>query len=162
MSATSSSPGAVEEQYKKWIPILELASQEVFELMLGSHLVVAPVPVADDLVITAMVGLAGVLCGVLTIRCSSKAAAKMASKMLGIEAQKPQEEIWDALGEVCNMIAGNFKNKVSGLGDGCMLSVPTVITGNDYECHSFGETNNLQVEFRFEDEGIIIALEIHS
>jgi len=46
----------------------------------------------------------------------------------GVEAEKVGPEISDALGEVCNMIAGNFKNKISGLSEGCMLSVPTVIT----------------------------------
>ena len=36
------------------------------------------------------------------------------------------------LGELRNMIAGNFKLKVTSLADHCMLSVPTVITGDDY------------------------------
>jgi len=31
---------------------------------------------------------------------------------------------------------GNFKNKIDGLSDGCMLSLPTVITGSDYTLHS--------------------------
>ena len=26
------------------------------------------------------------------------------------------------------MVAGNFKNKIAGMGNGCKLSVPTVIT----------------------------------
>ncbi len=143
--------------------MLEQSAQEVFELMLGSHLVVAPEAVADDgLDITAMVGLAGLLCGVMTIRCSSKAGAKMASKMLGVDADKAVSEIWDALGEICNMVAGNFKNKISGLGDGCMLSVPTVITGGDYECHSLGNSKILRINFLFDGDGIIAALEIHS
>ena len=55
--------------------------------------------------------------------------------------------MWDALGEICNMVAGNFKNKVSGLGNGCMLSVPTVITGRDYHCHSLGEREYYASEF---------------
>jgi chemotaxis protein CheX len=160
---------SVIESHQGWLSVLELSAQEVFELMLGSHLVVATEAASQDqdqdkdgLDITAMVGLAGRLCGVLTIRCSSKSGARMASKMLGVDAEKAATEIWDALGEVCNMIAGNFKNKISGLGDGCMLSVPTVITGGDYCCHSSGTAETLQINLLFEGDRIIAALEIHS
>jgi len=86
----------------------------------------------------------------------------MASKMLGIGRGESAAEIWDAMGEICNMVAGNFKNKISGLGDGCMLSVPTVITGGDYSCHSMGNATSLQVNFLFEEERIIVGIEIHS
>jgi CheY-specific phosphatase CheX len=42
-----------------------------------------------------------------------------------------------ATSEICNMVAGNFKNKISGLGDGCcMLSPTSVITGEDYTVHA--------------------------
>jgi len=110
----------------------------------------------------AIVGLAGRLCGMLTIRCSSKSGAKIASKMLGVDVDKAVSEIWDALGEICNMVAGNFKNKISGLGDGCMLSVPTVITGGDYRCHSLGNSTTLQINFLFDGDGVIATLEIHN
>ena len=86
--------------------------------------------------VTAMVGLAGKLSGMVSIRCQEKAAALMASRMLGLELDKVGPDISDALGEVCNMVAGNFKNKIAGLGDGCMLSPPSVITGEDYMVHT--------------------------
>ena len=34
------------------------------------------------------------------------------------------------------MIAGNFKGKFSGVGNHCMLSVPTIIVGTNYEARS--------------------------
>ena len=55
----------------------------------------------------------------------------MASKMLEVEEDKTGSELADAMGEICNMVAGNFKNKIAGLSAGCMLSVPTVITGSE-------------------------------
>src|SRR5258708_26089880 len=114
-----------------WISTLQLAMQEVFDLMLACPLEVpASPPIEKGLDITAMVGLAGQLCGVLTVRCSAKSATHMASRMLGTDPDIAGPEVWDAMGEICNMVAGNFKNKISGLGDGCMLSVPTVITGS--------------------------------
>jgi chemotaxis protein CheX len=82
--------------------------------------------------------------------------------MLGIELDKVGPEIADALGEVCNMVAGNFKNKIPGLGDGCMLSPPSVITGNDYSIHSMAQTPALEVGFLFENMPIIVSVQVHS
>lgn len=160
MSLSTSNSSGVEHQ--SWNPVLVLSTQEVFETMLGSKLDLASEPPPEEaLDVTAMVGLAGLLCGVLTVRCSSRAAGRMASKMLGIELDKAGPETWDAMGEICNMVAGNFKNKISGLGDGCMLSVPTVITGGDYSCRSMGDSSTLQGNFLFEEERFIVAIQIH-
>jgi len=145
-----------------WLPTLQLSMQEVFELMLGCSLEPAAEPPSEEgLDITSMVGLAGQVCGILSVRCSTKSAAQMASRMLGIDAEQAGPQMWDAVGEICNMVAGNFKNKISGLGDGCMLSVPTVITGGDYNVHSMGH-NNLHTALLFEGQPVVISLEIHS
>jgi chemotaxis protein CheX len=146
-----------------WLPLLQLAAEEVFEIMLGVKIE----PLTDTSLlsaseITSMVGLAGQLCGVLTLRCSFETAALMASKMLGVEPQEADQQLWDATGENCNMVAGNFKNKVTGLSDKCMLSVPTVITGGDYTFHSLADAGTLEVTMTFEKHPIVVALEIHS
>jgi chemotaxis protein CheX len=152
------SHGAPED----WLPFLELACREVFEIMLGCKLEPLQPQEAAPSEFTAMVGLAGQLCGVLTLRCSAQSATLMASKMLGIDPKQADEHMWDALGEVCNMIAGNFKNKLTGMADHCMLSVPTVITGADYSFHSLADAGPLEVSFAFEGSPIVVALEVHS
>ena len=145
-----------------WLPTLQLAMQEVFDLMLASPLEVPSQPPPEaGLDITSMVGLAGQLCGVLTVRCSTKTAGRMASRMLGVEAEKAGQEMWDAVGEICNMVAGNFKNKIAGLGDGCMLSVPTVITGGEYTLHAMVD-EELRTVLLFEGEPVVLSLEVHS
>jgi chemotaxis protein CheX len=82
--------------------------------------------------------------------------------MLGVTVDKAGPEMADALGEISNMVAGNFKNKIAGLGDGCMLSPPTVITGSNYDLHSLADSPGLQVRMLFEDMPIEITLQIHS
>ena len=144
-----------------WVPLLELAAREVFERMLGSQLSAPKPGIETVLDITSMVGLAGQLRGVLSLRCSHKAAGLMASKMLGIELDMAGPELCDAFGEVCNMVAGNFKNKVSSLSEGCMLSVPTVITGSDYELHAPAESFALETSLLFEGMPLVISLQIH-
>ncbi|HZP63317.1 MAG TPA: chemotaxis protein CheX [Terriglobales bacterium] len=145
-----------------WSPLLELATREVFEIMLGCKLETGDgvAQAAGDF--TAMVGIAGQLCGLLTLRCSAHSAAVMASKMVGGDIKESDPQMWDAVGEIANMIAGNFKNKLTGMGDGCLLSVPTVITGTDYSFRSMADTGPLQVTILFESSPITVSVEIHS
>jgi len=163
MSTSSSAQTSVSVIRENWQALLELATCEVFEMMVGSQLKRAPN--AEDIVVsefTAMVGLAGSLCGVLSLRCSAESAGLIASKMLGIDSSDAQQESWDAIGEVCNMIAGNFKAKLSGTGDRCMLSVPTIITGGDYHLHSLADAGTVEVALEFEESVLWITLELHT
>lgn len=145
-----------------WATALQLAAQEVFELMLACPLAIPPTtPSEEGLDLTAMVGLAGLWSGLITMRCSRHAAARMASRIIGIETTKTSPEMLDAVGEICNMVAGNCKNKISGLGDACMLSVPTVITGADYNFHPLS-TEEFRTVMRFEEQTVVFTLEIHT
>jgi chemotaxis protein CheX len=146
---------------ESWVPLLEVATREVFELMLGCQLTVPAATEESTLEVTAMVGLAGELCGVLSVRCSRKAAALMTSKMLGVTLDQIGSEAADALGEVCNMVAGNFKNKIAGLAESCMLSPPTVITGSDYTLRSQADSPALESRLMLEGLLIVITLQVH-
>jgi chemotaxis protein CheX len=153
---------AADRSHEGWIPLIEFAAREVFELMLGCQLNAPATAEEATPGITSMVALTGRLCGVLSIRCSEKAATLMASKMLGVTPDKASPEVADALGEICNMVAGNFKNKIVGLDDGCMLSPPTVITGSDYNLHTLADLPGLELTLLFEGMPIAISLQIHS
>jgi chemotaxis protein CheX len=145
---------------EQWPELLELSTKEVFQIMLSSALEdVNGEAESVPLECTAMVGLAGHLCGVLTFRCSPQSAAIIASKMLGIEIKNCDEQSLDAIGEVSNMVAGNFKNKISGLSESCVLSAPTVVVGGDYRVHSL-VAQSLQKTFKFEGESVSVALEL--
>jgi chemotaxis protein CheX len=153
---------APNDSRENWIPLLEVAAREVFELMLSCQLTAPATPNETALEVTSMVGLAGRLCGVLSVRCDRKAAALMTSKMLGVALDKVGPEVADALGEIANMVAGNFKNKIVGLAEGCMLSPPTVITGSDYNLQSMSDSPALEIRLLFEGMLIVISLQIHS
>jgi chemotaxis protein CheX len=151
-----------ERGRENWLPTLQLAVREVFELMLACSLEVpTAAPAEEELDITAMIGLAGPLRGVLTVRCRNEAATRMAGRMLGIDVNPAGPETWDAVGEICNMIAGGFKNKISTLGDSCLLSLPTVITGADCQLQSHANVQVLRTALLFEGETVLVSLEIH-
>lgn len=158
---SSGHTAAGADDHREWIPLLEMATREVFQLMLACQLTPPSNLDESGLDVTSMVGLAGQLCGVMTVRCQRQAAILMASKMLGLPIEKVGPDFADAIGEVCNMVAGNFKNKIAGLSDGCMLSPPTVITGSDYSMHSLANSPGLQVRTLFENLPVVITLQIY-
>jgi chemotaxis protein CheX len=147
----------------QWRHILETATLEVFHMMLGAELQLLPDPPGQPRgEQTAMVGMAGALCGMTTIRCSSETAGKFASLMLGGDAASNKSMIGDAMGELCNMVAGNFKAKITALADQCVLSVPTVISGEDYAMHSAEPSDGVQFALDFSGATVWVALTIHA
>jgi len=153
---------ATRSHEENWLPILELAVQEVFEIMLGCR--VKPAAQSEhtpSYEFTGMIGLAGALCGILTVCCDAKTAGEIAKRMLGDTAGS-KEQVADALGEICNMIAGNFKNKLAGTDGQCMLSVPTVISGGEYSFRSLAEGSCMETVVLFEDAPIAVRLQLEN
>jgi len=160
---TSLSGSRFRPDDQEWHVALYEAAAEVFELMVGEPVSRQEASAVDETNnTTAMVGLAGALCGVLSIRCHKVSAASIASKMLGEPVQSTDStQLCDAVGEICNMVAGNFKARIEGLQEKCMLSVPTVITGQDYSLHSLADDDRLEVVLGFQGETIVLRLEVH-
>ncbi len=160
---SADSPAVVRFRQEEWLPILELAVQEVFQIMLGSQLGPAaksePLPQAE---VMAMVGLAGSLRGVVTFSCGAQSATQIAARMLGADFTHIEGQVWDAIGEICNMIAGNFKNKLTGLDGFCLLSVPAVVTGRAYRFHSLAGGDSLETVLLFEGAPLVIRLDLHA
>jgi chemotaxis protein CheX len=171
ISAKSSGPGKYagvlagrprEETQQRFTQALGSAAAEVFEVMVGTPLHPSEqvgLPRFADY--TAMIGLAGDLCGVLSFRCSLESAARIAGKMLGIDEQSSEECIRDALGEICNMVAGSFKAQVADVAQQCMLSVPTVVSGKDYQLYPLADGLRIQVPRTFEGDLIWLTLDLH-
>jgi chemotaxis protein CheX len=154
---------SVNAHVEGWVLLLLLSVREVFQTMLRTK--VAPVyEPASFLTLewTAMVGLAGELRGVVMFSCDEVSAVRIASKMLGLSLHKPDSETADALGEICNMIAGNFKHKLSGPNAHCAMTTPSVVTGKDYRIHrrESQARESLHITLTFEGAPIYISLEV--
>jgi chemotaxis protein CheX len=146
-----------------WKNILECAALEVFEMMLGARFQLdTSSPDGPRGEQTAMVGMAGALCGIATVQCSKAVAAKCASLMLGGSFASNPSTARDALGELCNMVAGNFKAKVSTLADHCMLSVPTVITGENYCMEIAQPSERIAIPLIFQGDSVWVTLTVHT
>jgi chemotaxis protein CheX len=143
------------------IAILDQSVEEVLGLMLGVPVSVAPsTSVADHetRTLTAVIGLAGALSGAYTVLVSAEAAMQMTACMAGMEVTTVDETVIDGLGEITNMLAGAWKSKISCLNAACLLSVPTVVTGTQYEVHKRTSAFRLTRSYRFNDHFFTVSI----
>jgi chemotaxis protein CheX len=153
-------PASAVSPRNAWPAILRDTVVEVFFMMVGAMVLTPETgdhPVLAQ--VTGMVGIAGPLSATLSLRCSMDSATRIAAQMLGITPDKAAAQKCDAIGEICNMVAGSFKQKI-GLGDQCMLSVPTVLTGKDYQIRSRSVYVRVEMPILFEHEPIWVSLDI--
>jgi len=146
-----------------WAPVLEEATREVFDVMLKAPLEATPDAAARAELI-AMVGLSGRLAGVVSVHCTAAGAREIASKMLQGPPPEGEEEdtARDAVGEVCNMVAGGFKTRLGTVGADCKLSVPTIIAGG--QCFMTPQNAGVHVEvpFQFAGSPLRVILDLRS
>lgn len=138
---------------------LDDAVDEVFRLMMG----VACVPFESETeecmeTVTAVIGLAGTMSGACTLCCGLKTALRMAECMVGAHPLKLDAMVKDAIGEVCNMVAGAWKGKHAALASGCMLSTPAVVTGSSYQLHMQQQEFRVDRTYRFEEHTLSISI----
>lgn len=81
--------------------------------------------------------------------------------MLRLDVACSEEQVCDAIGEICNMIAGNFKNKLTGFDKPWLLSVPAVVTGRAYRFHSLAGGESLESSLMLDGWPVIVRLDIH-
>jgi chemotaxis protein CheX len=101
--------------------------------------------------VTAVVGFGGILSGACVISCEESSARQIAARMTGMEFETLDDVVKDAMGEICNMVAGTWKSRVPELAASCGLSVPAVISGHDYNLHMQSPEFSLGQVFSFDE-----------
>ncbi|MFP5227004.1 MAG: chemotaxis protein CheX [Acidobacteriota bacterium] len=143
------------------VRFLDQATAEVFSTMMGAACTPSPEPgpgMPEHEAISAVIGLAGVLSGSLVLSTEGHTAMRMAERMTGIAPLDVDEMVRDAIGEVCNMVAGAWKGFDPTLASRCLLSTPTVVAGTDYEVFSQKAPIRIEREYAFEERSFTIAI----
>jgi chemotaxis protein CheX len=148
-----------EEQLAKYIID---ATQDVFSTMVMME-ATDDYPLRDPInrfkcSITGMVGFAGTYSGVISIHCPVELALKITSSMLGMECDEVNEDLNDAIGEIANMLGGSVKQVLSKGGLDVKLSIPTVISGEDYTVNSLSDTDCVVIPFKTDDNRFLVGL----
>lgn len=132
---------------------------EVFALMMGIACEpCADCPVSGAGTISAVIGLAGAMSGACMVSSGEEAALRMAGALMGLEVSALDDTVRDAIGEICNMVAGAWKGKIPELASSCMLSTPTVVTGTSYQLHVQRPEARIERCYRFEDMAFSLTL----
>ena len=141
---------------------LDASVEEVFRLMLGTQCErvddrASGTTEAEESV-TGVVGFGGALSGACVFRCDALSATRVAERMTGLEFKKIDNTVKDAIGELCNVLAGTWKGRVPDLAAHSGLSVPAVITGRDYRLHVQAPEFQLHQDYRFEDASFSVTI----
>ena len=136
---------------------------EVFGMMLGFQAkAVAASPAGtnsgDIFERTAIVGFSGAMRGSCEVRMDSAAARAVCCAMVGDTPVEDDESVDDAVGELCNMLAGGWKNRVPPLSSDCALSPPTVISGRNYKVHMSSPSVRLSRTYEFDVHTLHLTL----
>jgi len=143
------------------IATLDQSVEEVFALMLGAPVTVSETAIAPTnipITLTAVIGLAGAISGAYSVLVNESAAKQIAATMLGIEVDTLDDTVYDALGEITNILAGAWKSKIDSLHAACLLSVPTVVTGTNYDIHKKTSSFRLSRSYHFNDSSFTITI----
>lgn len=131
---------------------LDATVEEVFALVLGCSCVpIAEVRIKEEKSLMSVVGFGGVLSGACVLRCGAQAALAIAGRMMGAVFSELDITVQDAMGEICNMLAGGWKGRIPELAADCSLSLPTVITGSDYQLRVHNPQFQLSRAYCFEE-----------
>ena len=106
---------------------LDSAVSEVFEMMLERSCdpLDGDVAIIDGRII-ARIQFTGAITGECLLYASQATAAITAEALLGSASEPCDPMVDDAIGELCNMIAGGWKSKLEHPQAGCLISVPAV------------------------------------
>lgn len=138
---------------------MDEAVGEVFSLMMGiSSLAVDDCPIDEPETISSVIGLAGAMSGTCVLRSGERAALAMAGALTGAAIASMDDTVKDAVGEICNMLAGAWKGKLPALASGCMLSTPTVVTGTHYQLHT--QRPEFRIERFYAFEGHVFSFTV--
>ena len=120
-------------------------ARKVFSVMLGME--IEPQPVLSETYlegpeggVVSLIGLVGAWIGSGSLCCASDVACKISGRLLMAEYDSVNEDVLDAVGELTNMIIGNFKDEAEPYLGTLALNTPTVVYGRNFRARSLAGT----------------------
>lgn len=132
------------------------AIAKTFQTMLARPLTTVPArsldPFSEEHVV-AEVAFAGKAAGAVQIRLAKPTARLFGAAMLGLSPGDlgGDEELTDVLGELANIVVGNFKSNLCDAGLTCKLSPPKITRTNDSKLRSVEGGLAERIGFRSDD-----------
>ena len=150
-------------QTTEMIQATHVAMTDVFSTMLGLEVEPGPTycdhgnPSTNDGVM-AFVGITGPWVGNGILSCAAECACRLCAAFLMTEAVGVTEEVLDAVGEIANMVVGNFKTAAEAQVGPLGLTVPTVIYGRNFTSRNVGNNEWLVMPFKCGDDVLEVRI----
>jgi chemotaxis protein CheX len=138
-------------QAERWRVLMDETVNEVFATMLGVECIPAFSPASPSPNTAARIRFSGALNGECILIFAGVDAEKLARMLLGEAADDAM--IGDAVGELCNVLAGGWKRRLRPPASGASLSVPMVERGE------LDPPNDVR-GYQFDDAQFAIALTV--
>jgi CheY-specific phosphatase CheX len=135
----------------------------VFDTMLSMEVKMAdkefPVDGAGRRIVGS-VGFAGRVMGNVSVHVNDGFAGEITAAMLGMETDEIEgdDEIFDVIGELSNMIGGDLKSRFCDADLTCELSIPSITSGSDFTMETKGWTRH--ESFVFQNEENLALVEV--
>jgi len=106
--------------------------------------------------VAVVIGLVGKRNGTVTLNLSRRAILMLANRFTDTDHPEVNAEVFDAVGEITNIVAGRLKGELSDPQFGVTsISCPSIIVGADYHLYHFRGFQTVSVEFELEEVPII-------
>jgi len=134
---------------------------DVFHTMLDMEVEAiqqVPESFAEEMRTVGSVTFAGEVDGMFNIQVNDDFGKEMTAAMLGreVDTVESEEEVYDAIREVSNIIGGNLKSNFVDAGLSCVLSTPSITNGRDFKVSSTRVIKPARFLFSHKERVIIV------
>ena len=97
--------------------------------------------------VSGIIGFTGETNGTVSVSFDESCILKIVSSMFGEEIIEINSEITDAVGEITNMISGQARQELEGIGRTFHGAIPTVVTGKAHEIRTNTKGPKIAIPF---------------
>lgn len=108
--------------------------------------------------VVALLGFTGGWVGTGMFYCKEKFACRLGAAMLMTEVEDVNSDVLDGVGEMANMVLGNFKEAMESHLGPLSLSLPTVVYGRNFSTRTAVRTKWTIVPFRAGDDAFEVRV----
>lgn len=143
--------------------LISAAVTEVFGTMLNMPMLAVPTEecvFAGQDQIASAVGFTGRLSGVAYLYTTTRFAGRITRGLIGLDATEvtTDEMVNDAMGEMANMVVGQFKSRLVDRGFPCVMTIPSIVRGSQFGIEAVSETQLERLGFRCGDNVLLVEL----
>ena len=135
-----------------------IAVKNVFKTMFGVEIVMGKPALKTTKLssaeITGMIGFTGDKRGNFSLAFTVPSATFMYKTMVGETITTVTSELVDAIGEITNIISGQFRVEIEKLGYKLSAALPTVVVGQNVEINFITKVPVITLPFTFEAEDL--------